>query len=144
MKSSKNTRAKAASGEQGKKVRSPATMAARRQASARYREKNLDEERDKARERMARHRERVMDQAELAEDFRARAREASRRYREKNGKALAHRQRVIRMSTYETRHGRHAWLKHQNELEQRRAEAEEAEELADFRRRAAEVERIVS
>jgi hypothetical protein len=101
-------------------------------------------------------------------------------FRFRNGKALAHRQRVIRMryvryslgflarpdylasrpilllpfplntwtlhhlSTYETRHGRHAWLKRQNELEQRRAEAEEAEELADFRRRAAEVERIVS
>ncbi|KAJ7718395.1 hypothetical protein B0H14DRAFT_3521707 [Mycena olivaceomarginata] len=129
MKSSKNTRAKAASGEQGKKVRSPATMAARRQASARYREKNLDEERDKARERMARHRERVMDQAELAEDFRARAREASRRYREKERQGFG---------TPAEGHS------HENELEQRRAEAEEAEELADFRRRAAEVERIVS
>ncbi|KAJ7754408.1 hypothetical protein B0H14DRAFT_3512553 [Mycena olivaceomarginata] len=122
-------------------------MAARRQASARYREKNLDEERSKARERMARLRDRVMDQADLAEDFRARAREASRRYREKNAKALAHRQKIIRMRhvrTYEARHGRHAWLKRQNELEQRRAEAQEAEELADFRRRAAEVERILS
>ncbi|KAJ7798668.1 hypothetical protein B0H14DRAFT_2617745 [Mycena olivaceomarginata] len=139
-------------------------MAARHQASARYRQKNLDEEQDKARERMARHRDRVMDQAKLAEDFRARAREASRRYREKwegsmsmsaclihfrfflsrNCKALAHRQRIICMSTYEARHGRHAWLKHQNELEERRAEVEAAEELAEFRRRTAEVERIVS
>ncbi|KAJ7668822.1 hypothetical protein B0H14DRAFT_3538928 [Mycena olivaceomarginata] len=58
-------------------------MAARRQASAWYHEKNLDEERSKARERMARLRDRVMDQADLAEDFQARAREASRRYREK-------------------------------------------------------------
>jgi hypothetical protein len=48
------------------------------------------------------------------------------------------------LSTYKTRHGWHAWLKHQNELEQHRAEAEEAEELADFHHHAAEVEQIVS
>ncbi|KAJ7862021.1 hypothetical protein B0H14DRAFT_3444992 [Mycena olivaceomarginata] len=34
--------------------RTTATMAARRQAQARYRQKNLEEEREKARERMAR------------------------------------------------------------------------------------------
>ncbi|KAJ7896244.1 hypothetical protein B0H14DRAFT_2558172 [Mycena olivaceomarginata] len=92
----------------------------------------LDEERDKARERMARHRDPVMDQAELAEDFRARAREASHCYRGKLEGSI----------TYEARHGRHAWLKHQNELEERHAEAEAAEEITKFRRRAAEVERI--
>ncbi|KAJ7911145.1 hypothetical protein B0H13DRAFT_2328586 [Mycena leptocephala] len=122
------------------KRRSPATMAARRQASARYREKNLEEERDKARERMARHRARVKGQDELAEEFRARARAASRTFRAKNAKNLAHRQRIIRMEAYGKKHGHRAWLERQQLQEERRAEARELEE---DRKREEELRRIL-
>ncbi|KAJ7732504.1 hypothetical protein B0H14DRAFT_3450255 [Mycena olivaceomarginata] len=86
-----------------KKSLSAATMAARRQASARYRQRNLEEEREKARERMARclidcrHRQKIQDDEDLAREFRARAREASKTYRHRNAAMLAHRQRIIRM-----------------------------------------------
>ncbi|KAF8163889.1 hypothetical protein K438DRAFT_1775795 [Mycena galopus ATCC 62051] len=132
-------------------------MAARHQASARYREKcvyediptcsahsgrrNLEEEREKARARMARHWARVLTQADRGEDFRARAREASRKHREnRNGPALAHRQRVICMEEYGRKHGPRAWLVRQNLLEERRAEAQERE---DFHRRQKELDRIL-
>ncbi|KAJ7795405.1 hypothetical protein B0H14DRAFT_3495942 [Mycena olivaceomarginata] len=74
-------------------------MAARRQASARYREKNLEEEREKARTNPLRfsYLEKIREQDDLAEDTRARAREASRRFRHNHGPALAHRQRILQM-----------------------------------------------
>ncbi|KAJ7895836.1 hypothetical protein B0H13DRAFT_2338609 [Mycena leptocephala] len=117
-------------------------MAARRQASARYRQKNLEEERDKARERMARHRERMRETAnsDLTEGFRARARAASRTFREKHAKNLAHRQRIIRMEAYGKKHGHHAWLERHQLLEQRCAEAQEREE---DRQREEEMRRIL-
>ncbi|KAJ7865001.1 hypothetical protein B0H14DRAFT_3443211 [Mycena olivaceomarginata] len=82
-----------------KRQRSAATMAARRQASARYRERNLEEEREKGRERMARYTpaRKLWSAQELAQEFRARARDASRWFRQKNGPNLAHRQRIIRL-----------------------------------------------
>ncbi|KAJ7889380.1 hypothetical protein B0H14DRAFT_2561879 [Mycena olivaceomarginata] len=95
-----------------------ATMAARRQASARYREKNLEEEREKARVRMARYREKIREQDDLAEDARA---------------PLAHWQQILRMEAYGKKHGHRAWLEHHNLLEERRAEAREHEELAALR-----------
>ncbi|KAJ7802990.1 hypothetical protein B0H14DRAFT_2613784 [Mycena olivaceomarginata] len=55
------------------KALSPATMAARHQASARYHKKlpltNLEEEREKVRAQMARLHEKVMQEDNLAEDF---------------------------------------------------------------------------
>ncbi|KAJ7894660.1 hypothetical protein B0H14DRAFT_3854248, partial [Mycena olivaceomarginata] len=81
----------------GKKPRSAATMVARAQASARYRQRNLDEEREKGRARMARHREKILEQGEQAEEFRSCAREASRRFRQKNAKNLAHHQRILHL-----------------------------------------------
>ncbi|KAJ7850176.1 hypothetical protein B0H14DRAFT_3452100 [Mycena olivaceomarginata] len=116
------------------KALSPATMAARRQASARYREKNLEEEQEKARARMARLREKVMQEDDLAEDFRARAREATNLTYGMNASALAHRQRIIRMEAFGKKHGHHAWLERHNLREERRAEAREHEELAALRR----------
>ncbi|KAJ7352107.1 hypothetical protein DFH08DRAFT_805388 [Mycena albidolilacea] len=106
--------------------RSPATMAARQQASARYRQKNLDEEREKARERMARLREKVLRQEGRGAAFFERAREASRKHREKNAAALAHRQRILRLKAYDRKHGHHAWLERHNLREERRAAAQEA------------------
>ncbi|KAJ7923565.1 hypothetical protein B0H13DRAFT_2316277 [Mycena leptocephala] len=107
------------------KRHSPATMAARRLASARYRKK---------------HRARVKEQDELAEDFRARARAASRTFRAKNAKTLAHRQRIIRLEAYGKKHGHHAWLERHQLQEQRRAEAQELEE---DRQREAEIRRRI-
>ncbi|KAJ7834837.1 hypothetical protein B0H13DRAFT_1913885 [Mycena leptocephala] len=130
-KPSNNTGPQTLEKPQGKKTRSPATMAARRQASARYRQKNLEEERDKARERMAKHRERINQQEDLAAVSRARAREASRAFRQRNATTLAHRQRIIRMEAYGKKHGHRAWLQRQQLLEERRAEAQE---LADYHR----------
>ncbi|KAJ7836035.1 hypothetical protein B0H14DRAFT_3460913 [Mycena olivaceomarginata] len=78
-------------------------MDTRRQAQARYREKNLEEEWEKARERMARYVNRYRKKVLTQEDSRAvaafleRAREASRKHRQKNAAALAHRQRIIHL-----------------------------------------------
>ncbi|KAJ7349991.1 hypothetical protein DFH08DRAFT_958924 [Mycena albidolilacea] len=108
-------------------------MAARRQASARYRERNLEEEREKGRERMARHREKIMERAELAQEFRARARDASRRFHQKNGPNLAHRQRIICLEAYSKKHGPWAWIERQRQLEERRAEAQEQAELQELK-----------
>ncbi|KAF8134660.1 hypothetical protein K438DRAFT_1997696 [Mycena galopus ATCC 62051] len=136
---------------------SAATMAARRQVSTRYCQKNLEQEREKARKRMARsgfliifftsltmlpssHRDKVLQQDDLADDFRARAREASRRFRQKNGTSLAHRQCIIRLGAYEKKHGHRAWLARQKELQERR---EAAQELNDYCRREAELDRIL-
>ncbi|KAJ7845159.1 hypothetical protein B0H14DRAFT_3455197 [Mycena olivaceomarginata] len=50
--------------------------------------------------------------------------QASRKHRAKNSEALALRQRIIRLETFDKKHGPHAWLKRQNLLEERRAEAQ--------------------
>ncbi|KAF8195982.1 hypothetical protein K438DRAFT_1760816 [Mycena galopus ATCC 62051] len=86
------------------------------------------------------HREKVFEQDDLADEFRARAREASRQFRQKNGASLAHRQRIIRMGAYEKKHGHRAWLARQNQLEECR---EAAQELADYHRREAELDQIL-
>ncbi|KAJ7875566.1 hypothetical protein B0H14DRAFT_2568713 [Mycena olivaceomarginata] len=119
---------------------SAATMAARRQASARYRQKNLDEEQDKARERMAKLRQRVNKDESLAEEFYTRTRKASRTFRQRHADTLAHRQRIIRMEAYGKKHGHRAWLERRQQLEARRAEAQELEE---FRRHEAETRRFL-
>ncbi|KAJ7318373.1 hypothetical protein DFH08DRAFT_971437 [Mycena albidolilacea] len=104
----KHSKAESPSKGNHTKTLSAATMAARRQASARYRE-----------------RERVLEDPALAADFRARSCEASCKFRAKNTAGLAHRQRIIRLEAYSRNHGHHAWLKHQNLLEERHAEAQE-------------------
>ncbi|KAJ7788213.1 hypothetical protein B0H14DRAFT_3504460 [Mycena olivaceomarginata] len=93
-------------------------MAARRQASARYRK---------------RHREKIMERAELAQEFRACTRDASRRFRQKNGPNLAHQQRIIRLEAYSKKHGPRAWIERQRQLEERRAEAQEQAELQELK-----------
>ncbi|KAJ7808141.1 hypothetical protein B0H14DRAFT_3881643 [Mycena olivaceomarginata] len=108
-------------------------MVARAQASARYRQRNLDEEREKGRARMARHREKILEQGEQAEEFRARAREASRRFRQKNAKNLAHRQRILRLEAYGKKHGPRAWLERRKLLDERRADAEAVAEYQSHR-----------
>ncbi|KAJ7357931.1 hypothetical protein DFH08DRAFT_801806 [Mycena albidolilacea] len=86
--------------------------------------RNLDEEREKGRARMARHREKILEQGEQAEEFRARAREASRRFRQKNAKNLAHRQRILRLEAYGKKHRPRAWLERRKLLDECRADAE--------------------
>ncbi|KAJ7842738.1 hypothetical protein B0H13DRAFT_1909696 [Mycena leptocephala] len=150
----KATNNKVASGSKKAKCTKPysaATMAARRQASARYRQKNLEEEREKAREHMAKLRQQVNEDENLAEQSRARARVASHTFRQKHAANLAHRQRIIHMEyalldlgwccvnsvfrAYGKKHGHHAWLERYQQLETRHAEAEE---LAEYHRHEAE------
>ncbi|KAF8202091.1 hypothetical protein K438DRAFT_1758340 [Mycena galopus ATCC 62051] len=64
------------------------------------RTRNLEAEREKARERMARHRASVLKEEDQGEDFRACAREASHRFRLKNAAALAHRQHILRLDSH--------------------------------------------
>ncbi|KAJ7805129.1 hypothetical protein B0H14DRAFT_2611606 [Mycena olivaceomarginata] len=87
---------------------------------------NLDEEREKARERMARLRKKVLRQEGRGAAFFERAREASRKHRKKNAAALAHRQRILRLKAYDRKHKHHAWLEHHNLREERCAAAQEA------------------
>ncbi|KAJ7721935.1 hypothetical protein B0H14DRAFT_2642309 [Mycena olivaceomarginata] len=75
--------------------------------------RNLEEEREKARERMARHRQKIQDDEDLAREFRARAREASKTYRHR---------------AFNKKHGHRAWLERCTQLEERRAAARELEE----------------
>ncbi|KAJ7457579.1 hypothetical protein B0H11DRAFT_1925028 [Mycena galericulata] len=63
--------------------RPASTVISRRRASAKYRERNEDELREKARQRMARLRQRRMEDVDLAKTARAWACEDSKKYREK-------------------------------------------------------------
>ncbi|KAJ7653712.1 hypothetical protein DFH06DRAFT_1330427 [Mycena polygramma] len=123
-----------------KKIRSEANMAARRQASARYREKHLEEEREKARERL----ENVSHSRMISLQFLvpAHGRQAPDPgfILNRHADTLAHRARVKRMEDYGKKHGHRAWLERQRQLEERRAEAEEK---AEYRRREAECRRIL-
>ncbi|KAJ7430095.1 hypothetical protein B0H11DRAFT_2264329 [Mycena galericulata] len=108
--------------------RPAATVISRRRASAKYRERNADELREKARQCMARLRQRRMEDVNLATTARAWACEDSRKYREKHADALAHRKRVARMEAFEKKHGHHAWAERQKKWEDQRREAQELEE----------------
>ncbi|KAJ7630164.1 hypothetical protein FB45DRAFT_1027397 [Roridomyces roridus] len=139
-------------------TKTAATKLALRQASAKYREKygfelllqvyealplprNLEELREKARERMEKHREKISEAPELLEAQRARAREASRKYRASHADTLAHRQRIRRMSAFEKKHGHKAWADRCEKLERQRREAAEEEMrkyAEEFRRRERE------
>ncbi|KAJ7435095.1 hypothetical protein B0H11DRAFT_2257584 [Mycena galericulata] len=123
-------------------------MAARRRTSAQYRERNEEELKAQARERMARRRAQLKKDPVLAEDARARAREASQRFRQKHSKDLAWRQRLIRMECgsiipylnkvltpprrkFVDKHGNAAW----NERRERQiAAAKAAQEEEDMKR----------
>ncbi|KAJ7825525.1 hypothetical protein B0H13DRAFT_2374919 [Mycena leptocephala] len=125
--------------------RAASTTITRRRASAKYRARNEEELREKARERMARLRARRQVEPDLVEKARSSARAASRKYREKHAACLAHRQRILRMEAYERKHGHRAWLQRYEKLEVQRAEARELEELRryqeEFRRMDAEREK---
>ncbi|KAJ7363852.1 hypothetical protein DFH08DRAFT_798314 [Mycena albidolilacea] len=111
--------------------------------------RNLEEEWEKARERMARSRERISQQEDSRAAFLKRARQASRKHRAKcasriahsalmpiqayhrNSEALAHRQRIIRLDpqsrlarAFDKHRGPHAWLKRQNSLQEQCSEAQ--------------------
>ncbi|KAJ7626014.1 hypothetical protein FB45DRAFT_1030331 [Roridomyces roridus] len=123
------------------------TMLARRVASAKYRENNVETLREKARLRMERyatifpppckgphtlrtisfsHREKVCQDPDLLEKERARAREASRKYRASHADTLAHKQRIRPPSR--KKHGHRAWLERSEKLKAHRREAAEQEE----------------
>ncbi|KAJ7484054.1 hypothetical protein B0H11DRAFT_1914534 [Mycena galericulata] len=112
--------------------RPESTKVSRRRASAKYRERNADELREKARERMAKVRQRNSEDVSLADAARARAREDSKKYREKHADALAHRKRIMRMDAFEKKHGHHAWAERQKKIEDQRREAQELEEWRGY------------
>ncbi|KAK7057366.1 hypothetical protein R3P38DRAFT_3168889 [Favolaschia claudopus] len=80
------------------------------QAANRYREKNKDILRAKARERMARRRARLADNSEEKSQYRERARSASARHRVKNAGRLASRQADRRALAYIKENGVESWL----------------------------------
>ncbi|KAJ7643846.1 hypothetical protein FB45DRAFT_1020665 [Roridomyces roridus] len=114
-------------------------MLSRRVASAKYREANAEELREKARERMRRLREKRKDNPVDLEKQRARECESSRKYRQSHSSALAHRQRIRRMDAFEKKHGHVAWSERCAKLEVQRRVAAEDEEWrlyeAELRRR---------
>ncbi|KAJ7489795.1 hypothetical protein B0H11DRAFT_2229822 [Mycena galericulata] len=77
---------------------------AQREAMRRYRERNEDDLRAKARERMARYRAR-----EENDGYKEQARAAHRRYRERNASLIANNQQVRRAQKYINAHGIEAW-----------------------------------
>ncbi|KAJ7225377.1 hypothetical protein GGX14DRAFT_556181 [Mycena pura] len=112
------------------KVKTPrpaSTIVARRRASARYRKKNEDELREKARERMRR--ELLKADEALWEDARRRAREASRKYRQQNASNLAFRQREARQIAYQKTYGFDALVARQTRIHERRLAAQDKAEL---------------
>ncbi|KAJ7617992.1 hypothetical protein FB45DRAFT_933077 [Roridomyces roridus] len=109
-------------------LRPATTMLARRRASAKYRENNVEELREKARERMQRLRDNRKATQEGLEAQQAHDREASRKYRLSHAAALAHKQRIRRMDAFEKKHGHKAWVARADKLaEQRRIATEEEE-----------------
>ncbi|KAJ7650547.1 hypothetical protein FB45DRAFT_1017945 [Roridomyces roridus] len=113
-------------------TRTATTKLARRRASTKYRQNNLEDLREKARGRMERLRERIAQEPEMLEVQRARAREASRKYRASHADVLAHRQRIRRMSAFEKKHGHKAWADRCEKLEAQRREAVEEEEMRKY------------
>ncbi|KAJ7470056.1 hypothetical protein B0H11DRAFT_1920184 [Mycena galericulata] len=118
-----------------KKLRPTSTMLARRRAVAKYREKNADELREKARERMARLRERVRNEPVLLQASQERAREASRQYRAKwtwriGGSSTACSSNGPR--AFEQKYGRQAWLERSQKLDAQRREAREEAEWREY------------
>ncbi|KAJ7605001.1 hypothetical protein FB45DRAFT_1042839 [Roridomyces roridus] len=111
------------------------------------RRQNIEELREKARERMqrcvmlsalnpltltypilSRLRDKRKDDLEDLEEHHARARESSRKYRQAHSSALAHRQRIRRMDAFEKKHGHVAWSERSAKLEEQRRVAAEEEE----------------
>ncbi|KAJ7052985.1 hypothetical protein C8F01DRAFT_1090068 [Mycena amicta] len=112
-----------------KTPRAATTILARRAASARYREKNKEEVRAKARERMARRRAETASDRESAEESRRQARERSRLYRERHAAEIAERKREARARAFIQRHGTDAWVSREAQRHVRRAEIEADEGL---------------
>ncbi|KAJ7084768.1 hypothetical protein B0H15DRAFT_802172 [Mycena belliarum] len=130
------------------RVASPKSTAAQLAAARRYRKANRDEEREKARTRMARRREAAKGTPE-EETLKLAGQAASARYRARNTGLLALRQRARRDNAYCESHGwdafadkherrRVATLRRESEREEAReaalARAEEQEEWAARRR----------
>ncbi|KAJ7061130.1 hypothetical protein C8F01DRAFT_1083347 [Mycena amicta] len=83
---------------------------ARHRANAKYREKNLDDLQEKARQRMARCRAQIQSDCRRAEAARERAREASRLYRQRHAQELSAKDRARRERRFLLKHGEPAYL----------------------------------
>ncbi|KAJ7273983.1 hypothetical protein C8J57DRAFT_1506098 [Mycena rebaudengoi] len=112
--------------------RNPRDLAARREASARHCTKDLDKDREKARQRMSRIRAAAKQDRELMELRREQARTHAKTYRERNRESLAHQGRTARMDKYLDKHGEAAWIardewKEKRDKEERRREHKKKE-----------------
>ncbi|KAJ7074438.1 hypothetical protein C8F01DRAFT_1242678 [Mycena amicta] len=90
-------------------ARKPSSIAQRRAAS-KYREKNVDELREKARQRMARLRARVAADKTLAGEAQERAREASAKYRRGHAEEVSTRAKQKRERLWCRKHGADAYV----------------------------------
>ncbi|KAJ7153783.1 hypothetical protein C8R46DRAFT_1228073 [Mycena filopes] len=85
------------------------TSDAQRASSSRYRERNKEELRRKARERMAKRRAKLKESEEAWSAYTAKAREESARYRKLNARDLALNQATRRAKSSMEKHGFKAW-----------------------------------
>ncbi|KAJ7690745.1 hypothetical protein B0H17DRAFT_1134253 [Mycena rosella] len=122
-------------------ARSVSAIVSKRLALAKYREKNLEELRDKARERMARLRKCQKQEKVLGDHARERTRQASKKFREnkfaRNAGILAHCQRIKRMNAYERKYGFKALTERSMKLDTLR---ELAQDLKESRRQKMEAD----
>ncbi|KAJ7436526.1 hypothetical protein B0H11DRAFT_1936708 [Mycena galericulata] len=108
--------------------RPESTKVSRRRASAKYRERNADELREKARERMAKSPSILTIHPPILIMFVGYANATARTHAD----ALAHRKRIMRMDAFEKKHGHHAWAERQKKIEDQRREAQELEEWRGY------------
>ncbi|KAJ7059925.1 hypothetical protein C8F01DRAFT_1084362 [Mycena amicta] len=112
------------------------TLVARRRASAKFRQRNIDNERAKARERMARRRAHRRADPVLREEDRARAQETNRAYREKNSDRLAEYDRNRRALAYTKKYGLNAYVEREAQRRQLAQAAAEEQYLDELEQRA--------
>ncbi|KAJ7936117.1 hypothetical protein B0H13DRAFT_2304191 [Mycena leptocephala] len=122
---------------QTRKIPSEARKLSQREASAKYRWKNEEELREKARIRMANRCLKVKQEEFVDEDLAARTKLAHANYRKKHAGLLAFKQRVRRQEAFIAKHGLRA---HQDRIAKQRA----AEDAAFYQRaqRARETEDV--
>ncbi|KAF8156267.1 hypothetical protein K438DRAFT_1942840 [Mycena galopus ATCC 62051] len=103
-----------------------------RRSSAAYRSRNVDDLREKARVRMAAHRQRLKQHDLDWEKQKERARASDKKYHERHAEHLAHKQRLRRQSAYIAKYGEQAYIERgvQEELARREKATAVTQEIA--------------
>ncbi|KAK7053875.1 hypothetical protein R3P38DRAFT_2761588 [Favolaschia claudopus] len=116
---------------QARRTLSPAAKAAQLEASRKYRWKNEDALREKARIRMAARRQAIKDAGEKSDAYAEGVKTAHQKYRAKNSRYLAFKQRLRRQEAYIAKYGAEAY-QDRSARDQARAEAARVVQGAEF------------